>query len=562
VTGEVVLRRPTSTDPMSGGMLRMAIVARNRERGVLVKVAGSATADPVTGRLVATFDQNPQLPFSQLDVSFKGGSRGVLAMPQGCGEIETSAVLSPWSGTDPITALTPTDVSGDCSFGFAPGLVAGMSNPVARASGDFAFRFSRNDGEQWIDGLTASLPQGLLASVKDVDLCSGAQAAAGACPAGSRIGSVDATAGSGTPFVLEQKGDAYLTEGYKGCAYGLAVKVAVIAGPFDRSSPETDLGDIVVRQKVCVDPSTAQVTAISDPLPTIWHGIPLRVRSVTVTVDRSGFMLNPSDCDPSQVAAVFDSTRDATSARSVAFQNSGCANLAFKPKLSLALTGRRQISTGKHPGVNAKVTQQGTTEAGIEKAVVRLPKSLALDPDNAQALCEFEAGTKPDLENHCPQGSIVGRARAKTPLLKNDLAGNVYFVKNVRKDPTTGNLIRTLPMIIVALRGEIAVNLVGKSSTTKTGKLVNTFDDVPDAPITQFNLNITGGHNGILAVTRTRKATINLCTSRHTAETDLDGHNGKRHDRNIHIKTPCTKKQTKTAKRQAKRAAKRAAKRS
>ncbi len=464
-------------------------------------------------------------------------------------------MLSPWSGNAPVTQDSPLDITGDCSFGFAPDLEAGNSSQQARGTGTFGFRFSREDGEQWIDGLTAKLPQGLLASVKDLPLCNSSQAAAGACPAGSRIGSVDATAGSGSPFVLEQKGSVYLTEGYKGCPYGLAVVVPVVAGPFDGSSPETDLGDIVVRQSVCVDPSTAQVTATSDPFPTIWHGVPLRVRSVTVSVDRPGFMLNPSNCSAKQVGAIFHSERGATANAASPFQATGCAALPFKPKLTLALTGRKQVTTGKHPGVKALVTQQGVGEAGIEKAVVRLPKSLALDPDNAQALCEFADGTKPDLENHCPKGSIVGRARAVTPLLNEPLVGNVYFVKNIRIDPTTGNQIRTLPMIIVALRGEIAVNLKGESDTTKSGKLVNTFDNVPDAPISQFNLNINGGNTGILAVTRTRRAKINICAGRHTAETDMDAQNGRRHDFDIRMKTPCTRKQTKAAKLRAKRAA-------
>jgi hypothetical protein len=555
LTGEVVLRPPTSTDPTSGDMLRMAIVARSEERGILVKLPGTATADPVTGQLKATFDNNPQVPFSNLEVSIKGGNRGLVAMPQGCGEIQTTSTLSPWSASLPVTSLTPLTVTGECANGFAPKLAAGMSTQTARGSGDFSFKFSREDGEQWIDGLTAQLPKGLLASVKGVPLCSSGDAQAGSCPAGSRIGTVDATAGSGTPFVLERKGDAYLTQGYKGCAYGLAVKVPVVAGPFDASSPETDLGNIVVRQAVCVDPTTAEISVVSDPLPTIWHGIPLRVRSVTVKVDRAGFMLNPSDCSAKTVGAKLHSAPGATADVGSPFQASGCANLPYKPKLALALTGRRQVTTGKHPGVKATVTQQGVGEAGIAKTVVRLPKTLALDPDNAQALCEFEDGTKPDLENRCPKGSIVGRARAASPLLNDPLVGNVYFVKNVRKDPTTGNLIRTLPMLIVALRGEIAVNLKGESSTTGNGRLVNTFDQIPDAPISQFNLNIAGGPNGILAVTRTRKAKINLCASRQTAEADTDGHNGRRHDLDVNIKTPCTKKQTKAAKLQAKRAA-------
>jgi hypothetical protein len=554
--GAMFLATPKSTDPASGEMLRLFLAVRNDVLGVSAKLPGSTVADPETGRLTATFDQNPRVPFDHLEVHLKGGSRGVLSMPQECGSKNVESTLSPWTGTEPVAADTPFDVAGDCSLGFSPRLAAGMDNRAGRGTGTFSFEFSREDGEQWIDGLTATLPQGLLASVKDLPLCSDGQAEAGACPAGSRIGTVDSTAGTGDPFVLERKGTAYLTEGYKGCPYGLAVVVPVVAGPFDASSPETDLGQIVVRQKVCVDRSTAQVSAISDPFPTIWHGIPLRVRSVTVKVDRPDFMLNPSDCAQKQIGALLHSTKDSTAQAGSPFQASACASLAFRPKLTLALTGKKQTKTGKHPGIKAKVTQQGVSEAGIEKAVVRLPKSLALDVNNAGALCEFVDGTKPDLENYCPKGSIVGRARAKTPLLNEDLVGNVYFVKNIRIDKETGNQIRTLPMIIVALRGEISVNLRGESDTTKSGKLVNTFDNVPDAPISQFNLNIKGGNTGILAVTRTRRSLINICAGRHTAEADMDGHNGRRHDRDIRMKTPCTKKQTKAAKRQAKRAAK------
>ena len=497
------------------------------------------------------------MPFDHLEVKLRGGDRGLLALPQTCGDRSIGVTLSPWSGTDLVSDSSPLPVGGDCDLGFAPSMRAGSSSRAARASGSFSFEFSRQDGEQWLNSVAAKLPAGLLASVRDVPLCSSGQAAAGACPAGSRIGNVDATAGSGTPFVLEEKGSVYLTEGYKGCAYGLLVSVPVIAGPFDGKTPETDLGSINVRQAVCVDPTTAQVTATSDPLPTIWHGIPIRARSVTVLIDRPGFMLNPSGCAAKQVAGTFGSDRGASVDRTRPFGTQGCSTLPFEPNLTLALTGRRQVTTGKHPGVKAVVKQRGVSEAGIEKTVVRLPKSLALDPNNAQALCEFADGTKPDPENHCPKGSIVGRARAKTPLLKDDLVGNVYFVKNVRTDPTTGNQIRTLPMIIVALRGEIAVNLRGESDTTRAGRLVNTFANIPDAPISQFNLNIQGGKTGILAVTRTRKAKINLCAGRHTAEADIDAHNGRTQDTDIRMKTPCTKRQVKKAKRAAEQAARR-----
>jgi hypothetical protein len=549
LSGVLYLGTPKSTDPASGEMLRLWLVVRDDVLGVSAKLPGNTTADPATGKLVTVFDQNPRLPFDHLKVDLKGGGRGVLATPQDCGEISTKTTLTPWSGTGPVDRLSDTAIDGDCSERFAPKLAAGSSDDRGRGQGGtYSFKFSREDGEQWLRGLTAKLPKGLLASVKDVPLCSDAAAGAGNCPASSKIGIVDAKAGSGDPFVLEQKGEVFLTQGYKGGEYGLTVKIRPVAGPF---RGDMELSPIIVRQAIHVDRTTAQVTAISDPFPLIHHGIPLRTREVTVLVNRPGFMLNPSDCDLKQSEASLLSDGGATANLTDPFQVSGCASLPFKPRLTLALTGRRQVTTGKHPGIKAVVTQQGTTEAGIEQAVVRLPKSLALDPNNAQALCEFADGTKPDLENHCPKGSIVGRARAKTPLLEDDLVGNVYFVKNVRRDPTTGNEIRTLPMIIVALRGEIAINLKGESSTTKAGKLVNTFASVPDAPITQFNLNINGGSNGILAVTRTRRAKINLCAGRHIAETDMDGHNGRRHDTDIRMKTPCTKRQVKKAKRAA-----------
>jgi hypothetical protein len=565
LTGDVILGEPKSTDPTSGEMFRLFLVLRNKERGLVAKIYGSTVADPSTGRLTATFANNPELPFSDLQLDFKGGDRGLLALPQACGNPGWGSTFTPWSaahggGGQPVGDGGAFNIDARCGLGFSPTLAAGMDSRTARGSGTFSFQFIRPEGQQYARGLTAQLPQGLLASVKDFPLCATAAADAGNCPAASKIGIVDAKAGSGDPFVLEQKGEVFLTEGYKGGEYGLAVKIRPIAGPF-RGAME--LSPIVVRQAIHVDRKTAQVTAVSDPLPLLHHGVPLRVREVTVLINRGGFMLNPSDCDNKQVAATLTSDQGANAGLVNGFQAAGCSNLAFRPKLSLRLTGRKQVRTGKHPGIRAVVTQKGVPEAGIEKAEVRLPKSLALDVDNAQALCEYEDGTKPDLENHCPKGSIVGRSRAVSPLLNDPLVGNVYFVKNVRRS-ASGNVIRTLPMIVVALRGEIAVNLVGESNVNK-GKLVNTFDDVPDAPITRFNLNINGGKNGIIAVTRTRKSLINLCASkRQIAEADIDGHNGRRHDQDIRMKTPCAKK-TKAQKRKAaakRKAAKRRAARS
>jgi len=547
LTGEVVLGTPKSTDPASGQMFRLFVVARLPERGLIAKIAGSTVADPSTGQLTTTFDKNPRVPFETMRLQLKAGERGLLALPQQCGTRGWIADFTPWTaahGAGGTAAAVDGGFVADerCGFGFSPSLVAGTSPRQGGGSGAFTFQIARQDGEQWLRDMTVDLPTGLLASLRGVPLCSNAQANADACPAGSRIGTVDAAAGSGDPFVLERKGSVYLTEGYKGAPYGLAVSVPVEAGPF---RGQWALSPIVVRQALHVDRTTAEVTAVTDPVPLVHHGIPLRTRRVTVVVDRPGFMRNPSSCARKEIAATIGSPQGATATPRQPFQASGCAGLRFKPKLTLRLTGRKQLKTGKHPGVKAAVTQKAG-EADIAKAVVRLPGSLALDPDNAQALCEFADGTKPDIESRCPKGSIVGRAKAVSPLLNRPLTGNVYFVKNVRIDPRTGNQIRTLPMIVVALRGEIAINLRGESSTTKNGRLVNTFANVPDAPVSSFNLNIAGGKNGILTVTRTRRARIDICRSkRQIAEADIDGHNGRRADQDVRIKTPCPKKKAK-----------------
>jgi len=540
LTGQLVLGTPKSTDPQSGEMFRLFVVVRNHKRGLLAKIAGSAVADPATGKLTTTFQRNPRVPFAHMHLELKGGQRGVLGLPQRCTSSPWSALLTPWTAAHGGGGVAAPQAgsfvtNSNCGFGFSPALHAGMSSARGGGSGSFSFKFSRKDGEQWLKGLTAQLPAGLLASVRDVPLCTNAQAAAAACPAASRIGRVDAGAGSGAPLFLEKKGSVHLTEGYKGAPYGLAVIQPVEAGPF---TGPLALKTLVVRQALRVDPSTAQVTAESDPLPRIWHGIPLRVREVTVTVDRLGFMRNPTDCSSKAIVAAFGSMEGTSATRVQRFQASECRSLAFDPSLALRLTGRRQTKTGRHPGIRATV-KQADGQAGIERAEVRLPDSLALDADNARALCEYEEGIKP--EPACPRGSIVGTATAVSPLLRAPLRGNVYFVKNVRVDPTTGNRIRTLPMIVVALRGEIAVNLRGESSVYR-GRLVNTFAALPDAPISSFVLNIRGGRRGILVVTHTPQgARINICRWRQTSETYLDGHNGRRKDVDVWTKTPCAR---------------------
>jgi len=523
LTGGVYLRPQNSLDPASGEMFRIAIEIANEDRGISVRLPGSVKADPTTGKLTATFERNPQLPVSDIALDLKGGPRAPLATPADCGDKSTVATLTSWGGQ--IAGLAnPATITCPGAAALNPEFEAGMVSPSAGRYSPLVLSLARPDGQSFMDKLSVTMPTGLSARLKGA--------------VGQQIGTVQAAAGAGSPFWLP--GRVYLEGPYDGAPFSLRVVVPAKAGPFD-------LGEVVVRQRVFVDPTDAHVRVVSDPLPTIVGGVPTRLREIRVNIDRGGFTLNPTSCDAKQVGADVGAVDGSAVAKASRFQAGDCAALPFTPRLSVALTGRNQVTTGKHPGVKAVVKQAGVGEAGIEKAKVTLPKSLALDPENAQALCEFVDGTKPDIENHCPKGSIIGRARAATPLLDRPLAGNVYFVKNVERNPRTGALIRKLPMLVVALRGEIAINLVGKSTTAKDGRLVNTFGSVPDAPISRFNLSIQGGGNGILAVTRTRQARINLCAGRHAAEVAMDGQNGRHRAFDVAVKTPCTKRQVKKA---------------
>jgi hypothetical protein len=501
----------------------LAIYVTAEGDGVVIKLAGHIETDPVTGQLKTTFDNNPQQPFTDLKVDFFGGPRGALATPEACGHYAATAELTPWSGGATVTTGDSFDITTGCVSGFHPSFTAGTKNTQAGAFSPFVLSFSRSDQDEEISGLKVTLPTGLLAKVAGVPLCSDADAAAGTCPDASQVGSVTAGSGPGSkPLFLP--GKAYLTGPYKGGPYGLSVVVPAKAGPFD-------LGNVVVRQSLSIDPIDAHVTATSDPFPTILQGIPLRVRRVDVSLDRSSFTLNPTSCAAKQIQAQMVSTNGTLADLAAPFSVGGCGDLSYAPKLAISLTGKGQTTDDKHPGVHAVLTQP-VGQANNKKVIVSLPLSLALDPDNAQALCEFTDGSKTDPT--CPKGSIVGQAVAHTPILDQPLTGPVYFVKNVRRDPKSGREIRTLPKLVIPLTGEngLRLNLVGTSNVVDD-HLVTTFDNIPDAPVSDFTLDIDGGKSGILVVSGT-----DICKATQVATQQADGQNGKTADADIYLQTP------------------------
>lgn len=532
LSGAVYVRSQTSSDPASGEMFRLAIVVGNERRGIRIKLPGSVHADPATGRLVTVFDDNPQLPFSSLSLRLKGGPRAPLATPPTCGTKAVRSELTSWAQPDvPVVRTDSFTIPCPGQAGFAPAFGAGAVSPTGGAFSPFVARIERPEGQRFLSGVALDLPQGVIAKLRGVTLCPDAVAGdgtPGACPAASRIGTATVGAGAGTPFHL--KGDVYLTGPYRGGPYGLSVQVHAKAGPFD-------LGLVKVRQAIHVDPETAELSIVSDALPQVVKGVPVRLRSVDVVVDRPGFTINPTSCAEKRIEATLTSIGGAVHETGSRFQVGDCRSLAFRPRLAMRLTGRKQRRTGGHPGLRVSLTQDAG-QANLDALVVKLPRSLALDPDNAQGLCSFEESRKPDPR--CPASSVVGRATAYTPVLNKPLTGPVYFAENKRVN-SFGRLVSTLPSFVIALRGEVAIN-VRQGSAVKGGRLISTTPVIPDAPVSRFDLRLKGGAGGIVTVTRSASRRFDVCRGRHIALVESDGQNGRRADFRVRVKRPCRRR--------------------
>lgn len=535
--GTVSIDTPLLAQPVSGDiilgtqrpdqLLRLFFVARGP--GLVIKIPGKVDPDPVTGQLVATFDNTPQLPFTTLHTTFKGGPRAALVNPKACGTYTTHATLTPWSGGPSVEAQDSFTIDKNCDQAgrFEPSLDAGVVDPTGGGSSPFVFSLSRPSGQQDFSSLDVTLPAGLLAHVGDVPLCPEGQAAVGACSAASQVGSVRVGAGAGpSPLAVPQAGKApsavFLAGPYRGAPFSLSIVVPAQAGPFD-------LGTVVVRAALFVDPNTAQVLVRSDPLPTILMGIPLDMQKLTVTMDRPGFMINPTNCAPQQIVAQVGSTGGKSVGLSSSFQATDCAALGFAPKLKIDLTGKGQTTDNKHPALVAHLAPKDG-DANLKQAKVILPLSLALDPDNANGLCE---PTDAALDK-CPAKSIVGTAKAVS-VLHEPLSSPVYFVRGERKDPKSGRIIKTLPKLFIPLKGEgVKVNINASSEVPDNKHLVTTFANLPDVPLTSFDLTINGGAHGILVVSGT-----DICKGNQVATAQFAGQNGRDLEDDITMGTPC-----------------------
>jgi hypothetical protein len=542
----------TPRDNPFGTLVALYLVAKSPVRGVMVKLAGKVVPDPATGRVVAIFDDLPQLPYSHFDVHFRDAQRSPLATPYACGAYATTIQTSPW--LDPNSVLTQNSPfilsagpgGGPCPAGlapFAPGATGGNLNSNASSYSPFYLHLTRGDGEQEITSYSVTLPPGLLGKIAGVPFCSEAQieaarhqtgaesAASPACPEASLIGHTYTGYGVGSTLAYAP-GTLYLAGPYHGSPLSIVAIDSAKVGPFD-------LGTVVIRNAIKIDRRTAQVAldaAGSDPIPHILEGLPLRLRDIRIYIDRSRFTLNPTSCNPFSVVSTLtgagarfsDPADDQSAGSSAPFQASNCSALGFGPRFSLSLKGGHR--RGSYPALRA-VVKPRIGDANIGGATVTLPPKLFLAQEHLNTVC-----TRRQFEAHaCPAASIYGKATAITPLMDEPLTGPVYLRSNGDE--------RALPDLVAAISGRgIEIDVLGKIDSYRGG-LRTRFDVVPDAPVTKFTVALLGGKRGILA-----NAT-NTCAHPQVATAKFTGQNNGVESLHVPLKVKCPKKGKKSAKK-------------
>jgi hypothetical protein len=502
----------TTADATNGQLFGLYLEAEGS--GVVIKLAGSMSVNPTTGQLTARFTENPQLPFSELSLHLKGGGRAPLANPRQCGPASANGDLAPWSAPvtpDANVSSAPFEVGwgttgGACpaTLPFAPTLSAGSTNTSAGHFTPFTLTLSREDRQQDIARLQVHTPLGLLAMLSKVPLCEEPQAAQGTCSSASEVGTATVAAGSGSA-PLWVSGHVYLTGPYGGGPFGLTVVVPAVAGPFN-------LGNVVVRSSISIDPATAAVTITTAPLPQILDGIPLRIQKLNVTVNRPEFIFNPTNCGAKQVAVTVEAEQGGSANVTTPFAVEGCKGLPFKPTFAVST----QAKTSKEEGasLSVKVTS-ATGQANIAKVAVSLPKALPSRLTTIQHACPaavFESNPAT-----CDPRSLVGRVTARTPVLPVALSGPAYLVSH-------GGA--AFPDLVVVLEGEgVRIDLVGniniKGSITSSA-----FASIPDAPISSFELTLPQGSHSALTATLPAKAKGSLCGTSLVMPTTITGQNG------------------------------------
>jgi hypothetical protein len=512
-----------------GALIGLYLVAKSTERGVLVKVPGKLDADPSSGSLEATFDGLPQLPYTDLRIQFREGQRSPLATPAVCGAFTTQVALTPWhgAGAEVRSSLGTPVTSGAEGLpcprdtpGFSPQARAGSINSRAGAFTPFYIHLIRSDTEQEITSYSTVLPPGLTGDIAGIPYCSDPAIEAArrrggfeevehpSCPKNTEIGHTVSGYGLG-PALEFAPGGLYLAGPFHGSPFSIVAIDSATVGPFD-------LGTIVVRSAIDVNPQTAQVSidsSGSDPIPHIVDGVPIHLRDIRVYISRPHFTDNPTSCAPFRVesrltgsgVSFSNPADDTTAIFNSPYQAFDCASLPFKPSLKLRLRGG--TNRGEYPALRAELRPR-SGDANISSSKVTLPASEFLEQRHIKAVC-----TQPQFtRNACPIASVYGSASASSPLLAQPLEGKVYL----RSAPE-----RELPDLVADLHGGglgLRIEVVGHIDSVRGG-LRGAFETIPDAPVSRFVMNLSGGKKGLLVNAE------DLCTGSQVAHALFIGHN-------------------------------------
>jgi hypothetical protein len=536
-----------NTNPF-GSLVALYVYVEDPISGSRVKLAGEVVPNPMTGQLVSTFKNTPQLPFETFELHFFGGDRAPLATPARCGAYTTTAAIEPWTETGEVGSSSTFEItSGPSSFSepqgrpcpgaslpFDPSLTGGATNVNAGAFSPFTLTLTRKDGEQNMQSAEAHLPPGLSGILSNIELCPEPQANLGECPPNSLIGETTVAVGvGGDPFTVgggrfyltgPYNGSGGCTAGSPGCApFGVTFEVPAKAGPFDlKRNTQNPAGEnpcdcVIVRGKIEINPTTAAITITSDPpgspyaIPTSIEGIPLEIQHVNAITTRSDFQFNPTNCNKMEATGTIHSSENATDTIGVPFQVTNCAVLKFAPKLAVSTSAKPSRANGESLHVNLTYPNAPFgSQANIARVKVELPKQLPSRLTTLQKACTsatFEANPA-----RCPAASIVGHAKAITPLIPVPLEGPAYFVSHGGE---------AFPSLVLVLQGyNVTIDLVGSTFINKAGITSSTFRTVPDQPVGSFELTLPQGPYSALA------AHGNLCKDKLAMPTEFVAQNG------------------------------------
>jgi len=524
-----------------GKLIAVYLVIEDEKTGIVAKLAGEGELDPHTGQVTTRFRESPEAPIEDIKVSVFGGDRATFTTPPTCGEFSTEAQLTPWSAPEGPeafrsdafkTTAAPGGLScptTEAQMPNTPAFEAGTLAPAAGKYSPLVIKLSRADGTQRFGGFETTLPGGLSAKLAGVGTCSAADIAKArsrevpnmgaaeqadpSCPAASFIGTANAAAGSG-PTPYNTQGRVYLAGPYKGAPLSAVTIAPAVAGPFD-------LGTVVIRSALYIDPESAQARVLTDPLPQILDGIPLDLRSASVRIERPEFSLNPTSCDQKSFTGSLISTLGQAAPLSKRFQVGSCSALPYKPKLTTKLFG--PIHRGGHPRLRAVFTAK-PGEANTARISFALPRSEFIDQAHFRTICtrvQFAA-------NQCPAGSVYGHVKATSPLVDYPLEGPIYLRSSSHK----------LPDVVMVLRGPasqpIEVDLDGRVDSVHGG-IRTTFEAAPDQPVTKAIVTLQGGKKGLF------QNSTNICKGTHRATLKLDGQNGKVYDTRPPVQAQCGK---------------------